>query len=258
MLPDPEDIQGLNLPLAEGGDNPLPDAAGGESGLGESATTPPFVPKKVGASTPPQQPFLLSKGLAPVPPKLVTKIQNLEFVDMAELLRDNLEVQRQVASQDRWASTTGQSTRNRRREILDLLSWVSCFGMAVLTGKHPQMIKPLLAYQTMIVREARRCRGNGWLAYDTYFRQQVAGDPEADWSCLNTSLYEVTFLAQGGKGGQSCTTHEMHGDWPGTRSIYDSGAAHVISRTHRSLAHGHAYGVLTLYGCKGHKYRRGA
>ena len=117
---------------------------------------------------------------------------------MAELLRDNLEVQRQVASQDQSASTTGQSTRNRRREIPDLLSWVSCFGvyMAVLTGKHPQMIKPLLAYQRMIVREARRCGGNGWLAYDTYFRHQVAGDPEADWSCLNTSLYAVTFLAQ--------------------------------------------------------------
>ena len=80
--------------------------------------------------------------------------------------------------------------------------------MAVLTSKHPEMIKPLLAYQTMIIREARRCGGNGWLAYDTYFRQQVAGDPKADWSCLNTSLYAVTFLAQGaghGKGGQSCT-----------------------------------------------------
>ena len=95
------------------------------------------------------------------------------FLDMAELLRDNLEVQRQVASQDQSASTTGQSTlRNRQREIPHLLSWVSCFGvyMAVLTGKHPQMIKPLLAYQTMIVREARRCGGNGWLAYDRYFR----------------------------------------------------------------------------------------
>ena len=78
--------------------------------------------------------------------------------------------------------------------------------MVVLTCKHPEMIKPLLAHQTMIVREARRCGGNGWLAYDTYFQQQVAGGPKADWSCLNTSLYAVTFLAQGGKGGQSCTT----------------------------------------------------
>ena len=42
VLPYPEDIQGLNLPLADGGDNPLPDAAGGGS-----ATTPSSEPKKV-------------------------------------------------------------------------------------------------------------------------------------------------------------------------------------------------------------------
>ena len=45
------------------------------------------------------QPFLLSAGLALIPPRLVAKIQKLEFVDMAELLRDNLEVQRRAASQ---------------------------------------------------------------------------------------------------------------------------------------------------------------
>ena len=42
----------------------------------------------------PQQPFLLSEGLAPVLAKLVDKIIRGDFVDMAELLRDNLEVQR--------------------------------------------------------------------------------------------------------------------------------------------------------------------
>lgn len=66
------------------------------------------------------------------------------------------------------------------------------------------MTKHLLAYQTMIIREARRCGGSGWRQYDSYFRQQVAGNPEADWATLNTSLYAVTFLAQGSKGGQSC------------------------------------------------------
>ena len=79
----------------------------------------------------------------------------------------------------------------------------------MLTSKHPEMIKPLLAYQTMIVHEARQCGRNGWLAYDTYFWQQIAGDPKSDWSCLNTSLCEVTFLAQDGKGGPKM--HNLHG-----------------------------------------------
>ena len=69
------------------------------------------------------------------------------------------------------------------------------------------MTKQLLAYQTMIIREARRCGGNGWLqAYDSFFRQQVACKVDADWSELNTSLYAVTFLAQSTKGGQGCTS----------------------------------------------------
>lgn len=61
-----------------------------------------------------------------------------------------------------------------------MLRWVTCFGMytAVLTSKHPQMIKQLLAYQTMIIREAQQCGENSWLAYDSYF-QQVVGEPNA-------------------------------------------------------------------------------
>lgn len=41
----------------------------------------------------PEKPFLLSEGLLPVPAKLVNQILKVDFVDMAELLRDNLEAQ---------------------------------------------------------------------------------------------------------------------------------------------------------------------
>ena len=36
------------------------------------------------------EPFLLSEGLPPVPAKLVAKIRKEDFVDMADLLRDNI------------------------------------------------------------------------------------------------------------------------------------------------------------------------
>ena len=73
-----------------------------------------------------------------MPAKLVEKIQQLKFVDMADLLRDNLEVNRRSVDLE-----TTQVSRNRRREIPDLLSWVSCFGSyaAVLTAKHPEISK---------------------------------------------------------------------------------------------------------------------
>ena len=202
-LPDPDAIEGLGLPVVE------PEGEGGRSAAlaGGSAVTVAGDPKKGKEKDKPspQPAFLLGEGLPPVPPKLVDKIQRLEFVDMAELLGDNLEVQRRSSDQE--PQPLSQSSRNRRREVPDILSWVSCFGVyaAVLAAKHPNMVRQLFAYQTMVVQEARRCAGNGWQAYDCYFRQQVAGNPAADWSRLNTALYAVTFLSQGNKNGTNCS-----------------------------------------------------
>jgi len=61
-------------------------------------------------------------------------------------------------------------------------------------------MRQLLAYQTLIVREAHHCGGRGWQAYDTMFHQQAVGNPDLDWSKLNLTLYSVTFLAQAGSG----------------------------------------------------------
>lgn len=40
------------------------------------------------------QTFTLGEGLPPVPAKLVSHIQKGEFIDMAELLRDNIKAER--------------------------------------------------------------------------------------------------------------------------------------------------------------------
>eukprot|EP00731_Ephydatia_muelleri_P012358 Em0006g1252a len=150
--------------------------------------------------------FVLSDGLPPVPAKLVRKIVRGEFVDMAELLRDNLEADRRDAGT---LSSEGGGVRRTgsRREVPDLLSWVQCFGVyiGVVASRQPEKVKQLLAYQTLIIREARRLGGRGWLAYDSMFRQQAAVLQSTDWSKLNSTLYAVTFLAQqGGEGAVVC------------------------------------------------------
>ena len=93
-----------------------------------------------------------------MPGKLVQKIQRGDYVDMAELLRDNMELEHRKASCE---STPGPALgiQPSRREVPDLISWVVCFSVyaAVVTAKHPDCILQLLAYQTMVVREARRC-----------------------------------------------------------------------------------------------------
>ena len=168
---------------------------------GETLQTGKAEPAEGSKST---TPFLLGEGLPPIPAKLVVKIQKGDFVDMAELLRDNIEADRRRSKEGSIGPSTGQQSQSRR-EVPDILSWVQCFGIyisiVVVVQLHPEKTQQLLAYQTMLLREARRCGGNGWQTYDTMFRQQVANNPTADWSKLNSSLYAVNFLAnQNGKG----------------------------------------------------------
>ena len=105
--------------------------------------------------------FMLGEGLPPVPAKLVAKILKGEFINMAELLRDNIEAERRWCCSD----TTSNQTRPPQREIPNILSWLQCFGVfaGVVASKHPDRVPQLLAYQTTIVREARRWWGN-WVA----------------------------------------------------------------------------------------------
>jgi hypothetical protein len=154
--------------------------------------------------------FILSEGLPPVPAKLVGRILKGEFIDMAELLRDNLEAQRRgCLQQDLSAPAASSSGQSRpRREVPDLLSWVQCFGVyiAIMASKYPERIQKLLAYQALIIREARRCGAKGWLSYDSYFRQQMAGEWRGDeWGRLNPYLFSSTFLALGSSQRPNCT-----------------------------------------------------
>lgn len=151
-------------------------------------------------------PFTLGEGLPPIPAKLVAKILKGEYVDMAELLRDNMEAERRH-TRSQSGETNNNGNTSARREIPDLLSWIQCFGMytAVVASRSPERMQPMLAYQTMMVREARRRGGKGWLNYDTMFRQQAAITPFYDWSKLNNSLYSCTFMAQQNGRGHTCT-----------------------------------------------------
>ena len=127
------------------------------------------------AKTPDCQPFRFSEGFPPVPAKLVAKILQLEFVDMAELLRDNMKAEKRRSIREE-ATNQGKTPR---REVPEILSWIQCFGIYVseMASKYPERVQNMLAYQTTLVREACCCGGRGWLAYDTAFKQQAAADP---------------------------------------------------------------------------------
>ena len=51
------------------------------------------------------------------------------------------------------------------------MTWVSSFStyVAIVTEAHPARVKDMLAYMRIIVREASKFGGNGWLTYDAIF-----------------------------------------------------------------------------------------
>ena len=138
-------------------------------------------------------PFVLGEGLPILPAKLTAKILRGEFVEMHELLQDNIALKKKVAEDP---NCTSHAKPSKKRELTEdvqgLLSWVECFNLfsSVLTTKYPKLDKALTAYQSTIVHEARRFGFQGWLQYDQLFRQHGAKDSEtAAWGSLNSALY---------------------------------------------------------------------
>lgn len=187
-------IAGLKLPIF--GDSTSPSGATPAG----AAKVPPMVKAATNESSATSPPFTLGEGLPPVPGKLIQKIQRGEYVDMAELLRDNMELN----AGDPLARHLGMQPSCQ--EVPDLISWVQCFGIyaAVVSVSHPDQILQLLAYQMMVVRKAIRCGGRGWQSYDAMFRQQAAISPSVDWSKLNNSLYLTMLLQQQNGRGRTC------------------------------------------------------
>jgi hypothetical protein len=123
------------------------------------------------------------------PPKMVAKIENLEFVEMSDLL------------QEAWvADAAGPSSPSvkhlgRRPPVSDILVWAECFTAmaAVLSQKYPMKSLELFAYPCRIFHAARIYDSHLWVNYDQIYRRQAASRRSLDWSVEDQSLYNETF-----------------------------------------------------------------
>ena len=74
------------------------------------------------AKRPPATPFIVGEGLPVVPAKIVAKIQRGEFLDMVDLLKDNIKAERRRNSVTGSAVAALLAGRPPRWAVLDLLS----------------------------------------------------------------------------------------------------------------------------------------
>ena len=167
-------------------------------------------------------PFSLGETFTPIPSKLVKKIQSQDFVDMPELLPDNVELMRR--EEDTARRDPLSCSRRQLRRVGDLLTWVQCFSTyaAVLTEKHPHRVRELLGYLRLIARESQKNGGEGWRHYDTTFRKLAAADRSLPWNKPLPSLYATSFLAKRLASPRFCE-HCMEGDHTSQECALDPG-----------------------------------
>ena len=149
--------------------------------------------------------MVLSTALPPITAKLEAKIAAGQFVAMKELLADNMALCSQLEAFPAHQHFLPATAKPRLQEIDSPLTWVSCFltYAAVRTGD--VQTRNLLTYGRLVVREAQRHSGTGWLEYDRIFRQHAALSPSTVWNELNPSLHASTILSYRAGPGQVCS-----------------------------------------------------
>lgn len=154
----------------------------------------------------------LSPGSEPFPARLVNKVQSGAFVEMKELLGDNIALLSELDNfhgSHHFACVPG-SAKPRLREVSSLGSWLYCF-MAYLALRCPDAeTRERLVYARLIVMESLRHSGQGWLMYDRIFRQQAALDSGLRWNELHPAILASTLLTSStspvqGRAGRSGT-----------------------------------------------------
>ena len=148
------------------------------------------------AKPPPSTGIILSPASDPIPARLVRRIQSGDFVEMRELLADNISLFNQSSELHSISAITAvpPALRPQIREVPSLISWVYCFAAYAAVRTQDPFTRDMLSYARLIIREALRHGGRGWQEYDRSFRRQLAIDSSQPWNILNPSLQASTLV----------------------------------------------------------------
>ena len=151
--------------------------------------------------------MILSPAADPIPFRLVQRIQNGEFLEMRDLLADNVSLHSQLEDLHGHVplASTPAAFRPRLREVPTLSSWMYCFMAYLAVRTRDPQTRDMLAYCRLVIREALRHCGNGWQEYDRSFRRQAAIDNTLPWNTLIPGLQAATLLGTNNGQGLFCT-----------------------------------------------------
>ena len=133
---------------------------------------------------------MVGPGHRHIPTKLVKKITNGEFVELANLLSTNL----RAVDLEPQAFLDGKllvSKKRRLVEVEDILTWTEAITIyqMVICASHPHRWSDLTKYKLLIIQTARHSPGRSWLECDVAFQKDAAATGASDWSRMNLDLY---------------------------------------------------------------------
>ena len=124
---------------------------------------------------------------------------------MKELLADNMSLCHQLESFPTHQHIVATAAKPCLREIDSPLTWVACFLAYAAVRAGDTQTRNLLTYGRLVVREAQRHSGPGWLEYDRIFRQHAALSSNVVWNEINSSLHASTILSYRAGPGKLCS-----------------------------------------------------
>ena len=169
--------------------------------------------------------LILSSACDPFPQALVQRVRAEQFVEMRDLLADNIALLSQLS----WLQGVGTlplSTVHCTRlcEVLSLLSWIYCFAAYVAIRTPDQLTRKMLVYAWLIIREALKHGGPGWAEYDRVFRRQLSINPLLSWNTLEPRqqplLVNGTLVALYAVFARNVTTHPLSVHWLPSNSSF--------------------------------------
>lgn len=162
-----------------------------------------FPPPLRPSGSPPGPGVSLSPATEPFPQKLVDRVRSGRYVDMRDLLADNIALLQQMETfSGQYACMPGLPgmLKPSLRDVKTLPSWVYSFLAYIAIRTPDPTTRDMLSYARLIVREAQRHSGTGWLEYDKVFRQQAALDSNLPWNVLHQGIQAATLFGQAPSG----------------------------------------------------------
>ena len=97
--------------------------------------------------------MILSPALDPIPQRLVQRIQGGRFLEMRELLSDNIALHEQLEAVQAQGNLTPlpAAVWTRQREVPLLISWLYCFMAYVAVSTPDRSTRDMLAYCQLIM-----------------------------------------------------------------------------------------------------------